>query len=233
VKASFWKGRRVLVTAGGTAEPIDGVRTLSNFSSGATGAQIAAHLVRAGHDVVLLRARHAVAAPPGCRTEEFSAFGDLDAALTRLLATERFDAVVHAAAVGDFGVAAIEAGGRPQPVGTGKLGSEALPVLHLRRLPKLVDQLRARSANPALRVVAFKLTRGAPAAEAEAAVAHLFAHSRADLVVHNDLAARTSAEDFPATIYAADGTPPEGCASRSALAAALEQRLAEPPAVPA
>jgi phosphopantothenoylcysteine decarboxylase/phosphopantothenate--cysteine ligase len=221
---------RVLVTSGGTAEPVDGVRTLTNASSGRTGAQVAARLARAGHDVLLLRARHSAAAPAGCRRAEFSSFADLDAALTHLLASEPFDAVIHAAAVSDFGIAAIELAGERRPAGRGKLGSAAAPVLHLHPHPKLVDSLRARSTNPALQVVAFKLTRGEDAAAVRQAVAALFAHSGADYVVHNDLARRTDAEDFPATLYAADGRRPEECATRTALADALERVLA--PAAP-
>jgi len=219
---------RVLVTSGGTAEPVDGVRTLTNASSGRTGAQIAGRLARAGHDVLLLRARHSAEAPAGCRTEAFSSYADLDAALTHLLVSEPFDAVIHAAAVSDFGVAAIELGGERRPAGPGKLGSAAAPVLHLHAHPKLVDSLRSRSSNPALRVVAFKLTRGETPAAAREAVTGLFARSGADFVVHNDLTRRADAEDFPATIYAADGGGPVECATRTELADALEQLLRAP-----
>ena len=49
----------MLVTSGGTSEPIDGVRVLTNTSTGRTGAGIASHFARCGHEVVLLRARNA------------------------------------------------------------------------------------------------------------------------------------------------------------------------------
>ncbi|HET7535081.1 MAG TPA: bifunctional phosphopantothenoylcysteine decarboxylase/phosphopantothenate--cysteine ligase CoaBC, partial [Candidatus Didemnitutus sp.] len=92
---------RVLVTAGGTAEPIDGVRVLTNTSTGGTGADIATHLERRGHEVVLLRARNAARPAAPCREEQFESYAELDAALMHLLGTERFDAVIHAAAVSD------------------------------------------------------------------------------------------------------------------------------------
>lgn len=217
---------RILVTSGGTAEPVDGVRVLTNTSTGRTGAALADFLARQGHDVVLLRARHAAAAPPGVRGETFRSFADLDAALTRLLGGEHFDAVLHAAAVGDFGVDAVVVDGVATPPGGAKLASASGPVeLRLRPQPKLVDSLRARSRNPALRVVAFKLTAGADAVAAQAAVDGLFRHSGADLVVHNDEKARAPAGAFPATLHAADGSPPERCPDRAALAAALAHRL--------
>lgn len=215
---------RVLVTGGGTAEPIDGVRVLTNTSTGRTGAGLATHLVERGHDVVLLRARNAVAAP-GCRGETFGTFAEFDAALTRLLGKEHFDAVIHAAAVSDYGIEAVVVGDRVHPAGGAKLEANGAPVtLRLRPNPKLVDSLRARSRNPALQVVAFKLTNGATPAAARRAVQALFGHSAADWVVHNDLAERTNGGDFPAQLHSPGGLV-ERCATRRDLAVLLERRL--------
>jgi phosphopantothenoylcysteine decarboxylase/phosphopantothenate--cysteine ligase len=216
---------RVLVTSGGTAEPIDSVRVLTNTSTGRTGAGLATYLAERGHDVVLLRARTAAAAV-GCREETFFTFAELDAALTRLLGSGYFDAVIHAAAVSDFGVEAVVVDGRANPPGAAKLESGAAPVaLRLRANPKLVDTLRVRSHNPALQVVAFKLTNGATAAAAREAVRALFAHSGADWVVHNDLAEWTGGGDFPAQLHGPAGGQMVRCATRRELAVLLEQRL--------
>lgn len=215
---------RVLITSGGTAEPIDGVRVLTNTSTGATGALLAEHFVRCGHDVTLLRARNAARPDVACREETFFTFADLDVALARLLAAEPFDAVIHAAAVSDYGVELVDAAGRVQTAGAGKLDTGTPPLLRLRPQPKLLDSLRARAAAP-LRVVAFKLTCGAPGNEASAAVRAIFARSHADAVVHNDLAARGAAEgDFPASLHLSDGIV-RACATRGELATALEQWL--------
>ena len=216
---------KVLVTSGGTAEPIDGVRVLTNTSTGATGALLADQLARCGHEVVLLRARHAARPESGVREEIFGSFAELDAGLTRLLGAERYDAVIHAAAVGDFGVESVETAGGVQAAGYAKLDSRCPPLLRLRLNPKLVDTLRARSAA-ALQVVAFKLTSGADAAGAAAAVGGRFAHSGADLVVQNDTAARRGETgDFPADIFRPDGTIAAHCLTRRALAVTLEELL--------
>jgi len=220
--ALTWPARklRVLVTAGGTAEPVDAVRVLTNTSTGATGAGIATQLTRVGHDVVLLRARNAVPADGPCREETFVTFAELATALDQLLGTERFDAVIHAAAVSDYAVETVLNGtGRG-----GKLVSGGAPVLQLRPNPRLVDRLRERSVAP-LTVVAFKLTHGTDAAQTEAAVRELFAHSGADYVVHNDFSARRSDGTFPADIYRPDGTVAGHCPSRAALAAELGRLL--------
>src|SRR6478609_11113167 len=130
------KKLRVLVPAGGTAEPVDGVRVLTNTSTGATGAGVATELGRRGHEVVLLRARTALPADGPCREETFGTFAELDAALRRLLGAGRFDAVIHAAAVSDYGVdSIIRADGVVPAGGSGKIESGCTPLLRLRPHP--------------------------------------------------------------------------------------------------
>jgi len=219
---------RVLVTSGGTAEPVDAVRVLTNTSTGRTGAGIADRLARSGHEVVLLRA--AGSAPPGAalREETFSSFAELDAALSRILGAEPFDAVIHAAAVSDYSVDEVLVDGAawsPQR----KLESGSAPVVRLRLNPKLVDSLRARSVNDSIQVVAFKLTRGDGRVVVRRAVSALFERSGADLVVHNDLSERSSGDAFPSEIYFPDGRTPRRCETRADLAAALELILASEP----
>lgn len=217
---------RVLVTSGGTAEPIDGVRVLTNTSTGRTGAGLAAQLSRAGHEVVLLRARSAVQSDAGIREELYSSFADLDFALRRLLGAEHFDALVHAAAVSDFGIESVLADGVSKKAGGAKLESKGGGVtLQLRALPKLVDSVRTASLNPALTVVAFKLTTGATPAEELVAVETLLRRSGADLVVHNDLSKRVSGDEFPSKIYFRSGAPIVPCVTRTELATALERSL--------
>ena len=220
------KRLRVLVTSGGTSEPIDGVRVLTNTSTGRTGADLASYLARQGHEVVLLRARPAAIAEATVREETFSSFAELAAALKRLLGGEHFDGVVHAAAVSDFGVEAVVSAGVVHQPGGAKMESGPEPVtLRLCALPKLVDSLRSQSHNPRLTVVAFKLTTGAAPAAVSAAVNTLLKRSGADFVVHNDLANRGSGGDFPASIYRRDGAAEVRCATRRDLAVALEQLL--------
>lgn len=214
---------RVLITSGGTAEPIDGVRVITNTSTGATGALIAERFAASGHEVVLLRARAAVRPDEraGVREVEFGAFNELEATLARELGAGDFDAVVHAAAVSDFSVAAVEVAGRTLRAGEGKLASNTEPVLRLRRNPKLLDRLPEWSRRKGMRVVAFKLTQGAMAEEARAAVEGVFKGGVADFVVHNDLAARGADGVFPAEIWARERGIVERCAGRGALAAAV------------
>ena len=217
---------RVMVTGGGTVEPIDGVRVLTNTSSGATAALIANHFFRCGHEVTYLRAHAAHGADPGVHDESFGSFAELDCALGRVLGGVAFDAVIHAAAVGDFSVESVIVDGLARAPGHAKLPSDAAPTLHLRTNPKLVDTLRTRCRNPALRVVAFKLTQRATVAEAQVAVETLFARGSADWVVHNDLGDREAEGGaFPADVWRVGGAEVIHCDDRAALAVALENLL--------
>jgi phosphopantothenoylcysteine decarboxylase / phosphopantothenate---cysteine ligase len=92
-------GRRVLVSAGGTREPLDSVRFLGNRSSGRMGVALAKEARKRGAHVTLLAANLAVPAPPGVDVVETpTAAGMLDAAL----AGESPDIVLMAAAVADY-----------------------------------------------------------------------------------------------------------------------------------
>jgi hypothetical protein len=94
----------------------------------------------------------------------------------------------------------------------------------------LVGSLRARSRNHALRLVAFKLTAGAVPSAVRAAVAALFEHSGADLIVHNDLVADAGGGKFPAEVYQRNGALAAHCAKRAELGPVLERLLTSLPA---
>jgi phosphopantothenoylcysteine decarboxylase/phosphopantothenate--cysteine ligase len=92
-------GRRVLVTAGGTREPLDAVRFLGNRSSGRMGVALAEEVRRRGADVTLLSANLAVRPPSGINVVETpTAESMLEAAMAHADA----DIVLMAAAVADY-----------------------------------------------------------------------------------------------------------------------------------
>ena len=72
---------KVLVTAGGTVEPLDGVRRLSNTSTGATGLALAREFAARGDEVVLLHAEGVNAGNLPVEQESYLTFDDLAAAL--------------------------------------------------------------------------------------------------------------------------------------------------------
>lgn len=198
-------GKRILITAGGTREPIDDVRYIGNHSTGRTAAALCDSLAAAGHRVTWLGAETAKRPTRATQEEVFVSFADLEQQLRHLLGTQHFDWVVHAAAVSDFSVAEILPGAAaPQAAGTGKLSSREDVTLRLARNPKLLDRIRSFSCHPDVGVIGFKLTAGADPVEIQAAVQRLFAQAGTDAVVHNDLA-EINAERHGYTLHLPDG----------------------------
>nr|BFF26645.1 hypothetical protein GCM10025732_46100 [Glycomyces mayteni] len=94
------EGRKVLVTAGGTREPIDPVRFIGNHSSGRQGIAIAAAAAARGADVTLIAAHIDAPLPAGVRVERVGTTGELHEATVK--AAAEADAMVLAAAPADF-----------------------------------------------------------------------------------------------------------------------------------
>jgi phosphopantothenoylcysteine decarboxylase/phosphopantothenate--cysteine ligase len=108
-------GRRVLVSAGGTREPLDAVRFIGNRSSGRMGVALAEEARRRGASVTLLAANLAVPPPPGVEVVETPTAA---AMLNEALARSEADLVLMAAAVGDY---------RPEEYAAGKRPKDARP----------------------------------------------------------------------------------------------------------
>lgn len=181
---------KVLITCGGTREPIDAARCLTNMSSGRTGRVLAETLAGRGCEVLCLCAAGAER-PAGAnvRIKGFSAFSELDEALRASLSAEPFDAVIHLAAVSDYSPSLIEAGGKEFLPGRGAKLDSAPDELRitLKRNFKILDRIKgyaAAAGRPEPLLIGFKLTAGADQRTITEKVGALAA---ADLVVHNDL----------------------------------------------
>src|SRR5262245_4482706 len=95
-----WDGLRVLVSAGGTREPIDPVRFIGNRSSGRMGLALAERAARRGAEVTLVAANVSRPAPPGVRRVDVETAAELADALEREF--DSADVLVMAAAPADF-----------------------------------------------------------------------------------------------------------------------------------
>jgi phosphopantothenoylcysteine decarboxylase / phosphopantothenate---cysteine ligase len=93
------RGRRILVSAGGTREPLDAVRFVGNRSSGRMGVALAEEARRRGADVTLLAANLAVPPPAGVAVVETPTAADVE---REALARSDADVIVMAAAVSDY-----------------------------------------------------------------------------------------------------------------------------------
>lgn len=175
--ANHKNGQKILVTAGGTQEAIDGVRVLTNKSTGQTGATIADTLFEQGYDVHLLTAESAVHPKNKIKTENFVSFEDLQTKFKNILSSNDFTAVIHAAAVSDFSILNAK---------TGKWSSDEEFSLQFKKNPKLINEIRNWSRNKEIRILAFKMTAFADEKTIQKAVHKVFSESNADVVIQND-----------------------------------------------
>ena len=164
-----WDGKRVLVTAGGTREPIDPVRFIGNRSSGRMGIALAAAAARRGADVTLIAANVALPEPAGIRridvetTEQLAEATRAEFAKTHLL--------LMAAAPADF---------RSAEIAPGKLKREEALDLNLEPTVDILGSLEAREEQT---VVAFAAEHGNDPARAR----EKLTRKGADLIVLNDV----------------------------------------------
>ncbi len=168
---------RLLITGGATREPIDGIRFLSNVSTGQTAATLASALNDRGWQVTYLHGAGAVTPLQVAHTQCFSTFQDLNDKLRAELGKEDYAGVIHCAAVSDYSVS----DARPDI----KLSSDQELSIRLTRNFKILPRLKEYSRNKAMTVVGFKLTLGDDE-DAMLAVARRALGPTVDAVVAND-----------------------------------------------
>jgi phosphopantothenoylcysteine decarboxylase/phosphopantothenate--cysteine ligase len=208
-------GRRVVISAGGTREPLDPVRYLGNRSSGKQGWALARVAAARGADVVLVAANVELPAPFGVRVVPVGTAEELRAAV--LAESAGADVVIMAAAVADF---------RPATVAAAKLkkGSAAEPdAVPLVRNPDVLAELVTKRAAGQL-VVGFAAETGDEDADVLTHARAKLARKGCDLLVVNDVSGGRvfGRADNAAVVLAAEGTAtelPEG--SKDAVAAGI------------
>ena len=207
-------GRRVLVTAGGTREPLDAVRFLGNRSSGKQGNAVAEEAAARGATVTLVTAAR-LRAPAGVEVVAVETAAQMEAAVLERSAAA--DVVVMAAAVADF---------RPKAPAEGKLSkADGVPDIVLEPAPDILAEV-GRRRRPGQVIVGF-------AAETSDLTARATAKLRAkgsDLVVANDVSgagAGFDADTNAAVIVAADGSVTDvPLGTKRSVAAALLAEVA-------
>jgi phosphopantothenoylcysteine decarboxylase/phosphopantothenate--cysteine ligase len=227
VPAGDLSGRRVVVTAGGTEEPIDAVRILANRSSGRQGIALAEAARDRGADVTLIAARVSVPLPEGVTIVRAMSVDALGAALKDALlaapngsATTPADALIATAAVSDFRVA-----GGPSAE---KLRREGEITLRLTPTPDLLagvaEALGPRATRQTLLVGFSAEASATPRAREKLAKKDL------DLIVANDVTAPgigfESAENAAEIIGADDVVTRVGPAPKRVVADAILDRVA-------
>jgi phosphopantothenoylcysteine decarboxylase/phosphopantothenate--cysteine ligase len=206
-------GTRLLVSLGGTREPLDPVRYLGNRSSGRMGAAIVAEAVARGAEVTAVAAATTVDPPAGARLVRVETAQQLYDAV--LAAADDQDVLVMAAAVADF---------RPKRVAEGKLKKDqGVPEVVLEPTPDTLAELgRRRRADQVLVGFAAETGDHLAGARRKLAAKHL------DLVVLNHVEGAHSAfgaGDADASLVDADTVEELPRTSKAAIAARLLDRV--------
>ncbi len=171
------KGKHIIVTAGGTAEPIDAVRAITNRSSGKQGFAIAQAAIDHGADVTLIAANTSLTTPVGLKRINVTTARDMQGATMN--AIQNADALIMAAAVADF---------QPEKSEIQKIKKEeGIPEIRLTYTPDIlgeVSQYREKTGFPKI-VVGF-------AAESQNLIRNAsqkLESKNLDLIVANDISA--------------------------------------------
>ncbi len=192
--SSVWVGKRVLISAGPTHEPLDPVRYLGNRSSGKMGFALAAEAARLGAETTLVAGPVALATPPGVERIDVETALDMQAAIDERAPAA--DLIVMTAAVADF---------RPIRLAGHKLKkATGVPLVELQENPDILAGL-SQKAPKALRV-GFAAETEASEAEARAKLER----KGADLLIWNDVSRSDigfGSDHNEVTIYWRSGEP--------------------------
>lgn len=163
-KTSRLLGKKIIVTAGGTKEPIDEVRYITNNASGKMGVAIAETCFLQGAEVLLVRSKTAVSTRYDIKQIIFETADELEGILKREI--KKYDVLFQTAAVSDFQV------GKQ----SGKLDSKKDFILKLSPRRKIIAQIK--KWHPKIKLIAFKAVWGD---------SEKLKESNADAVVVNDV----------------------------------------------
>jgi phosphopantothenoylcysteine decarboxylase/phosphopantothenate--cysteine ligase len=208
-------GKKIIVTAAGTIEPLDPVRFLGNRSTGKMGYAIAAEAAKQGAEVLLVSGPSSLPDPAGVRTIRIQTALEMQAAVQEAYAAA--DAVIMSAAVADY---------RPKTVAKEKIKkSDDELVLHLERNPDILYGLGQHKERQIL--VGF----AAETCNVEEYAKKKLVKKNLDFIVANDVSASDAGfavDNNRVQIYARDG----GCEkyplmSKQELAGIILNKIAE------
>jgi phosphopantothenoylcysteine decarboxylase/phosphopantothenate--cysteine ligase len=215
-RTSRLAGRRVLVTAGPTREPLDPIRVVTNRSSGRTGFELARAAYARGADVVLIAGPTALTPPSGCRVIRVETTEQLTTAVGEHLS--KADVLLMAAAPADYRPAAPASAKQPRQSGS--------VTVTLEPTPDVLERTRgSRRAGALIVGFAYETEDGLARARAK------LERKGLDLVVLNVHGPETGAEvaTNQVTLVTRDGATQGPVESKAAVARrildAVEERL--------
>lgn len=182
---------KILITGGGTTEKIDDMRTVSNFSTGATSIKLA-EILSQDHDITLMLSTSIKYSNDNLTIVKFD---DCESMLLNFknLSFIKFDMIIQAAAVSDYQVLKVKV--KDEEVSFSKIpsGLDNLSI-EFKRAPKIIN--RIKMLYPETFLVGFKLSSELEFSEYSQSIKRVFNDAKADLIIHNDLAIRKEGKDY-------------------------------------
>lgn len=186
---------KIIITAGGTSEKIDDVRSITNTSTGSLGHAIGTHLLETYDDIDQMYYLHGLRAKPvmgeNVTAVPVGGVRDLERELENLLTSEKIDAVIHAMAVSDYRVKevttleSIRSGGKATLEGNKISSSIDDLTIVMQRSPKVIGKIKGWSPDTVL--VGFKLLSHVPHEELIRVGYNLLKKNQCSYVMANDL----------------------------------------------
>lgn len=173
-RSNSLKGKKIIITSGGTSEKIDEIRYITNRSSGKMGAAIAEECYLRGADVLFLRALNSVKPRYQIPEKQFVSTEELYELVKKNVVNS--DAIFHVAAVSDFKA--------DQPA-MGKISSNQTINLKLVPLIKISDQIK--KINPDIKLIIFKAEYNLTEKELIKSAEIKLEDSQADAIIANDV----------------------------------------------
>ncbi|HDX9577915.1 TPA: hypothetical protein ROX88_001424 [Bacillus pseudomycoides] len=179
------KDKKVLITSGGCLEKWDEVRGHTNLSTGRMGKLLAEEALKTGASVIYLHGYFAEKpeATHNLSSHSFEGIIDLQEKMKQIITSEKVDIVIMAAAGSDWVVDKIVDQEGNVMDQFGKLSSDMLPVIHFKKAPKVLPQIK--QWDPAVVVVGFKLESGISQEELIARAQIRMEGAQADFMVAN------------------------------------------------
>ncbi len=186
------KASSVLITSGATREFIDGVRFISNISTGRTSASIAKHLIKQHYDITFLHGINSLKPEFGSNNIQFKDFRSLEQELKQLLSNNHYDYVIHAAAVSDYTIGEIQTGKKSITTSNTMKINSGMDTLTIKLKPtyKLLNKLKEFSLNKKVKIIGFKFSAEKDIKNSKLQVNQIFASSNADYIILNHLTDR-------------------------------------------
>ncbi|WP_100182957.1 bifunctional phosphopantothenoylcysteine decarboxylase/phosphopantothenate--cysteine ligase CoaBC [Candidatus Nitrosotenuis aquarius] len=175
-RSSVLSGKKILITAGPTAEPIDTVRVLTNQSSGKTGVLLAREMISAGAGVTLVYGPGTEKPPKGAKTIPVKTVRQMFDAVKKELQSRRYDVAILSAAPADYTTI---------PAKSKIKSDKASITIKLQRAPKIIDNIKKIQKD--IFLVGFKAETNISRKKLVQLAKKKLGESQSDIIVANDI----------------------------------------------